>query len=664
MYFSFSNIFLDFSNIRSILLIALITFGSGFAWFLPLAVYLKSHRTALKFSIPFSLSCEIILGYILYSAGKIVWFPMFYSLLVTVVNCYIIFRFEQYRAIARSIKCVSKKHALSLAGILILLFYTRFFDAITQLAPGNTDTLSHVIFLNDLFRIGYISNVYYAPGFHIVLSPLMMLIPIGDLYRFVGPVMGMLTVLSIYLLVRDNIRYAVSRILLLMLFAIPIYNQFILQTISLFPSALTFIYFTAFVILSTKPTDLTSRTIVLFSALFSIALGLMVPYVFVQLIPALFLSTLFLYFFPKHFDKPYRKNLITITLLAVAGLAIGIGHVFLQTKVLKHSGGFPEITMTATVDNNLVVYSNYDTPVEEVTETPSTVPLENDERGWPALRKYINAQIISHPIIQASIMPIVLSAKDLLMLKNIRQPNNLLAVGSYIWLVAAIGMTWYGCHKSSPRWLIIGAFSIIFGIAIQTGILEFSIYRGRSGWYLMLLSILGLVYIFDIVHAKYLQTHSKTFISMCFIAALTSFINPPQFYRTIFPEAYFVAKKLSVSYPEQTITIITSELTLPLLFDNISTLKLSPTALTEAKQTSSDQMFLVLQNEYKKLDPVLSQQAFSMDTNFEIFHAQQEEKQKIFEQTIQQIKEDPEFSNYKIFWEDNHLTVYQRVKEP
>lgn len=663
----------ELSNLLVIFIISFVIGVSCFALYFPLVLLWRKGKHIIALTIPLSLSIEILVGYVFYSTELMQWFPIWYGMVVGLLNVYALVRLQQLHLFSWPRRQWDQwwRYGLGVVALAIPILYTRFFDAFVYVAPGNNDTYNHIYFLNDFERVGYLSSPFYAPGFHIILYPLKFFINDADLYRFTGPVLGSFIFLAIYLILRTRWQQWTVKMMWVLFMTFPLFNQLTLQTISFFPSALTFIWFVAFIYLVSRPDGLSRRSIFICYAINACALALTVPYLFVQYLPVLFIFTGILWWQRKHFPAGYVSVLIYFCLITLVALAVGVGHVFLQTRIIRHTiDAFPEIPIVETSGDQIAIRSNYKSAneydiIEAATDleptTPSTVDsnqlvdvvtvpddssMDTEQRWWQTFKQ--------KPLVANNVLPIIEVVKELLRVKNIRSGNSLLGLGAYIWILLSVGLFVYGLRSKLPWLSLVALGSLVFGISTQTGILELSYYRGRSGWYLLLLAQLGAASIIDL---WYRPKWRKWLYGGLILLYVGSFMSPPVFYRPYYTEPFTVAKQLELNFPNQTVHFITDIWQLVMVSENFTTASLTASSVQNAPETA--ERFMIMEKESFTVDPVLSQQAYSTDTSFVEFTNRQKVLHDNVETAMTEIKQLPEFSDYVIYWENEHIIIYR-----
>lgn len=614
---------MELKTIISIIFILAYLFIIGFSMYLPIFYLFRNKKLALKFSIPLSISCEIIFGYIFYNTGTIKIFPTIYLILITLINVILLIKLN----LNLTIKFNSWKNILPATLIIISLVYTRFYDSILNISPGNIDTFNHALFLKDLASIGYIGNTYYAPGFHIFLFPFYSFFGITSLYRFAGPAIGLLIILSILFLFIDIFKKRESVFLMLLLFSIPLFNDLSMQTISFFSSSLSFIFFATILYLLIHHNEFSDNIYFIFFLLLIFALSITVPYMLIGIISTI--GVFFLYLFANK-QKKYSLFVFKLLIIASFGLLVAFGHVFLQTKILHpKENGFPKIPIINTEKETVSVTNNY---------TNSYLSNKNI-----FINKYI--------------YPLYTSGIDILKIKKIRRIDSIISAGAYVWIIISFFAFIYSTKKKNETLLIISFFSIIYGIITQSGILEMSYYKGRNGWYLMLLSILGASFIFDII---YKNKYKNIFMILFIILFFYSFTSPPIFYREYFIEPFNIANKIKQNFPNQKIQFITNYKEISLLSNNFSIKPLNPSSLE--LNTSINNQFLILNKKYFYPDPTKYHLLLTGDKNFQVFRSIQNRKEQEQKKTNDLINNSDKFNSYKIYYENKNIIIYEYKK--
>lgn len=599
-------------NILISLIILLLVLINSFAMYLPLMALIKDKEIALRYAIPLSFSVEVLFGYIYYCTSTMSYFPICYLIFALFLN---ILAYIKLKPIAFTKINVNWVVLVTLFISLITIIYTRYYDSFKFIGPGNNDTYYHLIFVKDLFNPGYLSSGFYAPGFHIILMPIAKLVPFADLYRFTGPAIGIVSVISFVLLLKDYLRSKILLLFLLALLVLPVYNQFTLQTIGFFSSSLTFIYFTSFVVLSSDK-DINKKKINLcLFLIFTIALALTVPYLFVAIFPAFLIFFFIVLIFKKNFHKKYPYYLFLINLILILGFLVSFGHVFLQSKVLKRSSGFPvfEVTLGENALSN-----------EEIAES-----------------LYLPDFIKNNHYLK----PIIGTGYDLLRVKSIRSVKSTLGLGAYIWSGLSIFLIVYAIRKKNSILLALAILSVFFGVCVQTGMFEISNYRGRSGWYLLLLSIFSLVLFTDQIYSKKIPYY---LIAICILLSATGFFFPPKFSRSYYEEEFNIVSQVARQCFDKNITLIASDRALSMVAENITSQGMNPDLL------QNENSIVIIEKEILHFDSEKLPNTTKTDNRFE-------ERKEQLNEDIEIIKQNENFNKYNKFFENENFIVYKNI---
>jgi len=594
--------YIELNNIISIIVIASYFLLISFAWLLPLFTYFKKTVLALQFAIPVSISIQIIFAYVFYTFALSVWYILPYLGLILISNLLAIQKIGLANIKNKTTKLIINQRSIRLPYILLitviisLLIFTRFYDSFSTLAPGNNDTYNHIQFLKSIREYGFITLTYYAPGFHLLLLPLTFVLPYSELYRFVGPVMGCFTILALWLLIRPALRKKNSPYLFFLLLLLPIFNQLTLQTIGFFSSNLSFMYLVAFLMLLGFSNNRALPGRYSIAILLTVALSLIVPYFFVQYTIALGLLLL-VGLINKHLlPRAFIKRLAFMTLISFSGLLIGLAHTTLQTSV--HSATyFPSVSSNAAMQS-------------EIMNRVQTVGVLQNKR--------------TQQLAVTSISPFIANGLDLISIKAIRSPEDVLGAGAYGWIIISCVLMIISLIQQRKSLFVLAFISIIYGIITQTGMFELTTYKGRSGWYLLLLTILGLMFIFDRFAIKFSQKYLKPIL---LVSSLTSIFIPPVYYRAYHTDQFNFLAEYVVLHREPTIVYAGSK-ELALLDDGIKVVALSSELIDNGLQPDS---IVIINKEIPNIDPILSQQGAVTDEGFVIFAQSQEKGQKVIE---------------------------------
>jgi len=603
----------------------------SFAWHFPLLSITKDRNSVLKFTIPISISVQIILGYIFYDFDIVRFFPYFYLTITVACNVLSIYALYKKHYFADHKIAVNPKNVFLPLILICSIFYSRYYDSFKFIAPGSKDTFNHWLFLNDLSQIGHLSSGFYAPGFHLFLYPVLEFTKNINIYRFAGPAIGVITVLTIYLLLKDRFKNKLSAFFLIALLALPVYNQLTLQTISFFSSSLSFILLISLMSLVTDDNQYSNRIRFIIFTLLVAAIAFTLPYWFIQLIPVIFLLYIAFYFTRKTFGDSY-KQVFKLLLILVLGFIISFAHVFIQTSILKRDNGFPSISIETESEDSVAITNNYE------------IPASSSFLQFLSKNEFARNQLI----------PLINTGTDVLKVKNIRTPDSAIAMGSYLWILISVLLLIYSIKVKRKDIFIVAIFSIVFGVMTETGVFELTYYRGRSGWYLLLLSVIGLSYIFDILYKK--KFHNLTLFVIP-IMSISCFLLPPTFYRTFYPEMFPVIANIIKPNPGKKLNIVTNYGKVGILSTNISIISLKTTGIkcNYGERTT----FLIVDKKTQEFDPVLSQNALSTDKNYTEYYKELEQRKVSDEKDREAIFNDKCFGHFEKFWENENIIILQ-----
>lgn len=650
------------SDFNAIFKIATILLISSFALFLPLNILLGK-SLASKFFIPVSISFQIIFGYIFYCLNLTKDYPYFYVIFILGINIWSFWRFKLGCSSKNTIKARNIVACIVPIVLFGIIIYNRFFDSFSTVAPGEIDTYNHLIFLKDLIKDGILSFPQYAPGFHLFLFPLTFFAENSEIYRFTGPVIGVITSISLFLLLKDIFISRYSKYILLLILCLPIFNQLFLQEIGFFSTSLSFIFLPALIIIIANNSQIYENKnkdrnllLVIFSIII-VALSLTLPYFYIQYLPTLLVLFLIALMFRKYFNADYIKHLIMILVISAIGFAIAFGHVYLQTKILNRATDFPGMELTYIQNGEIVTTDNYQMsdPLPNDSGSAGSADTNKDH----SIKTKINDAFVKlkqQEIFISYITPMTNVAWNALTIKNIRVPNDILSLGAYLWILLSIILIPVSIIRKNTVLYTISVFSVIFGLATQLGVLEISTYRGRSGWYLMLLTSIGIAFIVDWIIAKRIDRH-KFILPIIAILGIVGIIKPPIYYRPYYTQPYEVVKKMVVESPDASINVITRDKHINALSDNISTKVLAEEMVKEP--CTKDICLIIIENKLMSVDPVLSQQASSIDKNFQVFAQQQNDAKSRNTELIKKIKNLPQFKSYELYWTNDNIEIYK-----
>jgi len=640
--------FFGWTEFFGVIKIALVLTLAFFAGFLPLAAIFKNYRLALKLTIPISLSIQVIFAYIFYSFRIAKVYPLFYLAILVLANLVAVLILRPWQIRAKKIGSPRLLHIflaiLPIVALLAVIIWTRFYDAALNLPPGAIDAYSHLYYLNNLKTSGLLSQASYAPGWHLFIYPLIYFVDSEAIYRFTGPVLGLFAILATYLLLGDFLKERRSKYLLALLFILPVFSFLSLQTISFFPTTLTFILLPFYLFLAARPKELSEKIALWLYSLAIAALSLSVPYFLNQYAFGVLLLLVAAVIFRKRLERAYWAYALKFFLITLVAFGLAFGHVFLQTK-LQRGGAFPDIPVAVEESGNLVESDNS----IEVRKTLENAEANNKFLNLPAVQKFVGTSFARNYF-----LPMLWSGTEIIKLKNIRPPSGLLAIGAYLWLAISLAALGLAIVRKDKFLLALMTFSLAFGAATQAGIGEIGSYRGRSGWYLLLVCLVGIVYLFDLYLARRSQ---NIFLVVAAGILLIGIKSPLTFYRPYFPDPYIIADQISNAYPDQTITLFSNEDRLRMVGDNLQSILLN-TQYPEIN-CSTDKCFLILEKKFPSWNLNRLQIAYNNSQGKKYLEGILDQKNKDAQAQIDRVKALPEFKSWPKWWENDRYEVYE-----
>lgn len=627
-------------------------FATGFSFYLPIRRR-WGETIALCLGIPASLAIITLLSYVFYCWRRMELFFPTYVVVVLVCNGWDLYGSLRERSTTKRRATPTWWMILLTLLLVIPVVVTRFWDAFSTTAPGHPDTFYHIEFLQNLAKTGTLGLAYYAPGFHTWIYPLFREISIEYFYRFTGPAIGLLVAVGAFLLFKTFIKTVWARVVLVLLGTAPLFASLTLQTIGLWPSAISILYVAAFFYLTAMPTDLSARARLGFYALLTVGIALTVPYVFVQYIPALGALWVLVWIFRKRFGKEYWGYLFRLLVISCAGLVLAIGHVVLQTRVLAQvERGFPEISQTVERDGQLILTTNYqNTTVSSGNTGSSTVENAHEERGiCKKIRDYLDKQ----PLYRDYIEPLLTTGKSLLEVKNFRPWSNPTSHRVYYWLLFSIGLTVYAVWRKDRVLLMVGVVSILLSISMQTGILEMAAYRGRVGWYLSLITILTLAIVCDRLYRPWQRIPLGI---ICILLYAWSLCAPPVFERQFNKEVFRLAYQAVQENGGQPITFITDQVRLQLLSDKVT---VAPLTQGEVEHVRDGKQFVIFGDQVLDALTEYDRQALTNDQGTQLAEQERQAANASLHQREMGIQNSIFFTqNYRLYAQSGELGIYR-----
>lgn len=612
------------------LLMTLLMVLFTFSLYWPLLAILKDPQRAKVSAIPTSFSLLIVLGYIFYCTPYFKYFFISYCVLLITINTFSFFYLRKnhcFKKITYSRK--DKWWFAVMLFVFAVVIYNRFFDSVTNLAPGTIDAFNHLKYVEDLREWGYLRGFIYPPGFHILVFPFSEVFAWKYIYRFVGPTLGIVFFVQTYFFatsltnkkhLQDNAKY--RKVVMACLMLLPVFNIFFLQTMGFFSISLVMIFFSYWIVLLLlgKMRELPLWIL----ALQAIAMGVTAPHYFVMFLLSIFCLWIFYHVFKKRFSFTSKNNLLHSSFVALVGLITGFLHVVIQTLVL-HRG----VTLFPVI--------------ESVKGFGDSLTLSNNLTYEHLFKSVFGKHYIA---------PILGTAVDIFSVKGIRNLDGIMSLGGYLVIALSIAIIIYSYVKRKSTLVALSVLLLIYGISVQTGFGEMSTYRGRNGYVFIFLAMIFFSMVYSLYIGKYIK--NKIFFILPIVLAL-ALLFPPRYYRAYRIETYVPLYHLANEHPGKSIAVFAHDNQLAVFSENIKVYSLS---VENIEKCTSDICVIVLED-YFMADPVLSQQALPGDIGYKTFYAQAHSLAQERELLNKKIRESVVYGRYKAYHKSDEaeLTV-------
>lgn len=566
----------------------------SFSLYLPLLVLLKDSQDAKRSVIPTSFSFLIVIGYFFYCTAYFHYFLVSYGALLLAINAFSFFWLRKKHYFKK--RTLTKQDRWWFFGftlVIAVLLYNRFFDSVTNIAPGTIDTFNHLLFVKDLSSESFLRGAIYPPGFHLLVFPFSEIFAWKYIYRFIGPALGIVFFLQMYFLAqdlqgeknqkKDNIY---GKMIIISLLLLPFLNAFYLQTMGFFATSLVIIFFVYWALLICQ--NKIDNVPLWLLALQAVALGVTAPHYLIMFLISIVVLWVFYLVFKRRIYFISKKNLYNGLFVPLLGLLTGFLHVIIQTLILhRGSAEFPTIESVKGVGDALVVGNN----------------LSYEYQFMSAFGKHY-------------IAPILGTAVDLLSIKNIRGLDDAMAIGGYLVLAFALIMIIYCYVKKKKNLITLFVLLLVYGFSVQTGFGEMSTYRGRSGYMFFALTI----FLVALGYNLYMNERAKKMIYFVLpIILVLALVFPPRYYRINRVETYLPVYRLSMEYAHTPIAVYANDRELAVLSDNI---KVYPLSVENIEKCNSDICVIIIEDFFVP-DPSVSQQALPGDVEYKNYYAQQ-----------------------------------------
>lgn len=623
----------DLADAGSLSIIALYLSATSLSMLLPLAATTKSWLTAWQLTVPISWATQILIAYVCYSTWTLHIYPWLFLLVVTTVNSASVIILAQ-----RGQLRLPKQHPTSLVLVtwtlpLGVLLFSRLYDAIAFVSPGNPDAFAHMGMLQQLAQTGRLANSYYAPGFHLLLFPLTAVVPLFAIVRFSGPIIGILSTLAILVMLWSRLRSLEQQLFALAIFCFPVFNRFLLQTVGFFPSALTFVILSGFLFVFSDA-HLTPRVRYAAATLMTLMLAVTVPYLFVQYILAAGAVVIAAFLSKPQSTIAFRKRTSLLLAIALVGLAASAGHVYLQTHVIAKQGGFPDIPTIEYGEQGITTGSNY-------TATSF---------------HFLDVAFGRYQLYQAFAKPMISTGRELLSVKYPLPLNQPLTLLSIAWINFSAFLVGIALRKRDHLLFTVAVMTVLFGLATITGLFEMSYYRGRSGWYFSELIIMSCIILVAYIPRSVLRQRSLIILASTIVIA--SIARPIVFPRLAYPELYTLANSLGKQFADQSVYIVTDEANSARVRSNLTSLSLEPASLAS---TEPGKYFVFIQKRPFPVTRVLGSIIFSAQKDTTLANPSFETDLEATErQKAKTLMDNSYFGGYSLFWENDNIAVYER----
>jgi hypothetical protein len=466
----------------------------------------------------------------------------------------------------------------------------------------------------------------------LLIQPISYFIPIEDRYRFTGPAIGVVMTLS-WILVAATFLEKNSLVLLISILINPVMNQLTLVSIGLLSSQLSLLFYFCLLLLFLQKKVFNNYSLLCILCLLVFALGVTVPYFFIQLLPVfgILLAVLWM-----------KRNITFMKLLALgvvlsSGLVIGFFHVYLQSTILGRYGGFPSIPV-AQVQNEQI--ANVATTIANTEMLPKFY-TENAQN--PFLVKYL--------------IPLSKSFLDVIRPKGVRPLfESMLSFGAYSILFFSVGLCVYSWRKNNTALFSLSLITLLMALITQTGILEMSYYKGRTGWYLLLNAAFLVSLFYKEQLSKYFSTQRYVLIFLIILLSVSTvsvFVFPPKFYR-LYPEEYFlIVSELVKKHQDEAIMVATDIPTIKLLSKRITISFFDPYQIIH----KNDFDIVLIDKQPREICPIKSQQQVYEDKDGDTFLRSQVETRKETEQRIQHMFSIVPPDKFTTYWDNQDLLV-------
>jgi len=332
---------------------------------------------------------------------------------------------------------------------------------------GTVDSYEHLRLLEE--AAGGQVFAMYPRGYHIILV-LIRFISTVDFYtivRFAGAFFGIISIGAVYCFVKQVFSEKSAIFATLFYSGFTLFNYLTVEQTGSWPQGFGFVfipflvYFALELINNFKENNVLKRNILVFIFIVFL-LSLISPYAMFQMSYILY----FLLFFSIAFHPSIRKHIRQFFKNAVALIILFSLGIFIVLSYYTILSEFRRIGLSVPI---------YD-------ESKIVRLIEEGKSEWEAMEE---STILDNWTTNRWAL-----IKGLLRIKRLRVPVEFpLSIGVYVGLLLSFFVLVFSIIKRRLELFAISIFVFLFGVSSITGILEFPLYQGRSGWYFMLGSI-------------------------------------------------------------------------------------------------------------------------------------------------------------------------------
>lgn len=661
-------IWFNSNDLHSILVIVSCLFVNIALPYYPYILFFKKDKKYLPYFIVTSISIYILFGYLFYCFRSLNIYPITYLVFFVSLNIFLFVKNKHYLHL--NFKPIINRSVLFKILVFLSLFfifvYYFFYDALHFITPDNYyDVYNHMLFFDTIKSDGQIFMSYYAPGFHIFFYSAYLILGGPNIYRFMGPILGLVIITNLYFISSVYFTKKSSRILLLLLTLFPFFKLLSIQYITTWPTTTSYLFLPVLIALLFFDKLGNKKQLFLY-ALILTSFSLTLPYALLQYVPTTITVCLLSAFLFYKFKSLNSKYFLIISIVTASAIAIPALHVFLQTQVISKNGLFPPIQILKKENNKLIVSDVYQntasTSNSTVLPTPITTTIVTPISKSVVLSTHISKttknKFFNPAIVNNYLLPFVRTIESALVSKTM-VPLSKYSIKSYLYILISFFLAVFSIFTKRHKLFVISAFSFLFGLITQFGFLELTQYRGRTGPYIVFLSAITVVYFYDQI-----KFYQSVFASVVFLLTLIMVVKdkPLSFNREgvcpeIFEQVYLITKK----FPNQPLNFIFRYPQISILSPNISAYGFGVESLK--KSVNEKDTYLILQQNYCEQSPKEFSEANSHDPTYQYYIETKKDGLIKNKKITEDIKQSPEFSQFSLYWKDQNISVYYRPKQ-